>query len=137
MEHKLKPNKIFPFWRQTWTQMKQNLRVMKTSTQCNRSSIIWNLTRSYIRTEETISNYAMTNCHNEIIEMTLFDVIKSSKYSTETYENDKDKTKWRCTSPTYSHENCEIVISTAYRFFITRSKWAFEKPWRLVKQIRN
>ena len=30
----------------------------------------------------------MTNFHNEIIEMILFDAIKSSKYSTETYEDE-------------------------------------------------
>ena len=44
-----------------------------------------NLANKQILIEERIANYAVTNLVNEVIEMILLDVVKSSKNSTETY----------------------------------------------------
>ena len=44
-----------------------------------------NLANKQILIEERIGNYTVTNLVNEVIEMILLDVVKSSKNSAETY----------------------------------------------------
>ena len=71
------------------------------------------LTDKQILSEERIDNYAITNLHNEIIEMILVDAVNSSKNSTETYT---------------------ILLQTCSRFndILKRKKDALYPPWKTL-----